>query len=303
MKLLARILSHGFAIAVVLLLAIGLIYRGKLFPEYDLRGFLDIGKLAEHQQEESSTPGQATGEDRGQVTLPSTITEGTPETEAGDQSAGVVTPADEPAPAPVEPEVIPQEPTGIEPETPPVVMTEAAAESPEEDSAGAYVSPVPGESGTTAAAESAASGTQPEDMSESTDAAATLPESAAVTPPQAAEASAPADSTPQEKAYQLLADAREAYWLRDYDIAESKYKDLTRVDPDNPDGYGELGNMYFSQGQWEQAATAYYEAGIRLVGQGLLDQAEELVAVIRGLNGEHADDLERKIKEARSAAD
>jgi tetratricopeptide (TPR) repeat protein len=140
-------------------------------------------------------------------------------------------------------------------------------------------------------------------MSESTEGAATLPESAAVTPPQAVEAAAPADSTPQEKAYQLLADAREAYWLRDYDIAESKYMDLTRVDPDNPDGYGELGNMYFSQGQWEQAASAYYEAGVRLVGQGLLDQAEELVAVIRGLNGEHADDLERKIKEARSAAD
>jgi hypothetical protein len=302
MKLLARILSHGFAIAIVLLLAIGLIYRGKLFPEYDLRAYIDIGKLAEHQQEES-TPGQATGEDRDQVALPSTKTEGTPETEAGDQSAGVVTPAGKPAPAPVEPEVISQEQTGIEPETPPVVMTEAAAESPEEASAGVYVSPVPGESGTKAAGESAASGIQPEVMSESTEGAATLPESAAVTPPQAVEAAAPADSTPQEKAYQLLADAREAYWLRDYDIAESKYMDLTRVDPDNPDGYGELGNMYFSQGQWEQAASAYYEAGVRLVGQGLLDQAEELVAVIRGLNGEHADDLERKIKEARSAAD
>ena len=74
------------------------------------------------------------------------------------------------------------------------------------------------------------------------------------------------------------------------------------MDPDNPDGYGELGNMYFSQGQWEEAASAYYEAGVRLIRQGLLDQAEELVAVIRGLNGGHADDLEQKIKEARSAA-
>ena len=35
MNLLARILSHGFAIAIVLLLAIGLIYRGELFPDWE----------------------------------------------------------------------------------------------------------------------------------------------------------------------------------------------------------------------------------------------------------------------------
>jgi predicted Zn-dependent protease len=109
-------------------------------------------------------------------------------------------------------------------------------------------------------------------------------------------------SRPQEKPYQLLADAREAYWLREYDTAESKYLALTRLEPDNPDGYGELGNMYFSQGKWDQAATAYYAAGVRLVEQGLLEQAEELIAVIRGLNGANADDLEQKIADARSAA-
>ncbi|HYQ70736.1 MAG TPA: tetratricopeptide repeat protein, partial [Gammaproteobacteria bacterium] len=114
-----------------------------------------------------------------------------------------------------------------------------------------------------------------------------------------------AGAAPEEekKAYQLLAAAREAYWLRDYDVAESKYLALTRLEPDNPDGYGELGNMYFSQGQWDQAASAYYEAGVRLVGQGLLDQAGELAAVIRGLNGGQADDLEQKIKAARGAAE
>jgi tetratricopeptide (TPR) repeat protein len=152
-----------------------------------------------------------------------------------------------------------------------------------------------------AADDTVVSGAVTEDVSERADTAATLPESEAV-PPQPTDA-AVSPSKPQEKAYQLLAAAREAYWLRDYDIAESKYRALTRVEPDNPDGYGELGNMYFSQGQWDEAATAYYEAGVRLVGQGLLEQAEELVAVIRGLNSIHADDLELKIKEARSAAD
>jgi hypothetical protein len=59
--------------------------------------------------------------------------------------------------------------------------------------------------------------------------------------------------------------------------------------------------MYFSQGKWDQAATAYYQAGVRLVGQGLLTQAEELLAVIRGLNGANADELEQKIADARNA--
>ena len=47
MNLLARILSHGFAIAIVLLLAIGLIYRGELFPDWELPEFLTLGTQTE----------------------------------------------------------------------------------------------------------------------------------------------------------------------------------------------------------------------------------------------------------------
>ena len=96
--------------------------------------------------------------------------------------------------------------------------------------------------------------------------------------------------------YELLATAREAYWLHDYERAETYYQQLIQADPDNPDGYGELGNMHFAQGQWEPAATAYYEAGVRLVKTGMLVQARQLVDVIRGLNGTQADDLERQIE-------
>ena len=42
MKLLARLLSHGFAIVVVVLLATGFIYRGELFPEWELPDFLAL---------------------------------------------------------------------------------------------------------------------------------------------------------------------------------------------------------------------------------------------------------------------
>ncbi|MGD8312301.1 MAG: tetratricopeptide repeat protein, partial [Gammaproteobacteria bacterium] len=96
--------------------------------------------------------------------------------------------------------------------------------------------------------------------------------------------------------YQLLAKAREAFWLRDYEVAEKHYRALTQREPDNPDGYGELGNMYFSQGRWDEAAATYYEAGIRLIDEGLFTRAGQMVEIIRGLNGEQAGDLERQIE-------
>jgi hypothetical protein len=102
--------------------------------------------------------------------------------------------------------------------------------------------------------------------------------------------------------YQLLASAREAYWLHDYEQAETIYRELTALEPDNPDWYGELGNMYFSQGKWDESASAYYEAGIRLVKAGRLALASDLVKVIRGLNGSQAQELEMMIHDAGSSS-
>jgi len=116
----------------------------------------------------------------------------------------------------------------------------------------------------------------------------------------AAEASRamPAKTSP----YQLLASAREAYWLHDYGKAESIYRELTMLEPDNPDWFGELGNMYFSHGKWDESASAYYEAGTRLVKAGRLDRARILVDVIRGLDGSQAHELEKMIYDADVSA-
>jgi len=116
--------------------------------------------------------------------------------------------------------------------------------------------------------------------------------------PASTVAEAPAaalESGAGKSAYESLAAAREAYWLHDYEGAENHYRLLIDLEPDNPDWYGELGNMYFAQGQWEQAAAAYYEAGVRLLNDGMVAQARKMVNVIRGLNGAQADDLETQI--------
>jgi tetratricopeptide (TPR) repeat protein len=112
----------------------------------------------------------------------------------------------------------------------------------------------------------------------------------------------PSGAITQEKPYEVMAKAREAFWLRDFELAEQQYRKLTQLDPDNPDGYGEMGNMYFSQGKWDESAEAYYQAGVRLVNEGFVEQAQQLVGVIRGLNNPRADDLEAHIDAAESAS-
>jgi len=108
--------------------------------------------------------------------------------------------------------------------------------------------------------------------------------------------------TEPEAPYKVLAKARESFWLRDFETAEQLYRKLTQLEPDNPDGYGELGNMYFSQGKWDEAATAYYEAGTRLLDEGLVSQARDMLEVIRGLNGPQASDLEAQIANATATS-
>jgi hypothetical protein len=325
MKLLARILSHGFAIAIVLLLAVGLIYRGELFPEYNLPEILDIGKLAakkektttaqadqETTEPEAGKPAQTDLDDRNQATATGYQEGAGDSLDTAGTTASPVTVPDSDAIRREATTSGTQPPAGTESTAPPV-MEEKETEVRENAVESTPVAPGPGDNGQQQDNELAESRAQMPDMSEpatapdeevtgsAAPAAETLPRSGTPEPP-AADTAEPA-AKQQENAYALLAAAREAYWLREYELAESKYQALTRLEPDNPDGYGELGNMYFSQGQWDEAASAYYEAGVRLVEQDLLDQAEELAAVIRGLNGGHADDLEEKIKAARSAAD
>jgi len=111
----------------------------------------------------------------------------------------------------------------------------------------------------------------------------------------------PAPAT-TEKPYEVMAKAREAFWLRDFELAEQQYRKLTQLEPDNPDGYGELGNMYFSQGKWDESAAAYYQAGTRLLNEGRVQEARQMVDVIRGLNGAQADDLEAQINAVSSSS-
>lgn len=89
----------------------------------------------------------------------------------------------------------------------------------------------------------------------------------------------------------ILIDARNAFNKGNVSASEKLYLELTQLEQDNPDAFGELGNVYYSQGKWDQAGQAYYEAAVRLIAEGNYNQVSYLQRVISGLNTEHADKL------------
>ncbi len=93
----------------------------------------------------------------------------------------------------------------------------------------------------------------------------------------------------------LLIDARNAFNKGNISTSEKLYLELTRLEQDNPDAFGELGNVYYSQGKWDKAGQAYYEAAVRLIAEGHYNQVSYLQQVISGLNAEYAEKLSQQI--------
>jgi hypothetical protein len=352
MNLLARILSHGFALAVVVLIGVALMYRGDLFPEWQLPEFLVIEDDATTGTDAASGAADSTPPDAAAAVIepPDTAPAEVPQVEVAQD---VAPPAEEAVAdldtattesGPAAPPVVEDEAATVAvPEEPVVEMADTTPETAVATGTDATGSVVPDEvdqdevaetvlpaSDTTSEAVTeqaedtqlapSVTGTSSAEMTEQLESpaqevaapmpaadpvadAAPEPESApepepAPEPAVAEMPVAPAGDSDGKSAYAILAAAREAYWLHNLEMAETYYQQLIQLEPDNPDGYGELGNMYFAQGQWEQAATAYYEAGVRLLEAGMLVQARQMVNVIRGLNGVQADELEKQINAA-----
>ncbi len=94
---------------------------------------------------------------------------------------------------------------------------------------------------------------------------------------------------------QLINQARMAFQSGDIEKSISLYQQLGELDPANPNVFGELGNIYYSQGKWKQAGEAYYQAASLLLDQGQVRQVNYLFRVIQGLDQESAKKLEEKL--------
>jgi len=95
----------------------------------------------------------------------------------------------------------------------------------------------------------------------------------------------PPDALPVEdvKNEDLLQQARKAYWNEQLDLAQKFYLAYIEQDPENPDGYGELGNLLSTLGELDEAAKMYQQAADLLIKQGKPEQAEPLLEVLESI--------------------
>jgi len=80
-----------------------------------------------------------------------------------------------------------------------------------------------------------------------------------------------------------LAAARKAFWQQDLAQAEIFYKQQIKTAKADADSWGELGNVYYLQAKWKQAAVAYTEAALLLLDKGDFPQAMYLRYIVFGL--------------------
>ena len=94
---------------------------------------------------------------------------------------------------------------------------------------------------------------------------------------------------------ELWLQARAAYGRGDLATATQHYLALSEQQSDNPDVFGELGNVYYARGNFPQAGEAYYKAAIRLLELGQMGQMQYLVRVIEGLSPDNAAKLKQRL--------
>ena len=128
-----------------------------------------------------------------------------------------------------------------------------------------------------------------------------LPESQIAPEPAVSEVSLPGKNgfefRPEEKAtsarsgssdndlkIDLIQQARRAYWNDQLNKAKSLYLAYIDLDPENPDGYGELGNLLGTTGDLDAAEQMYLQAAQLLTEQGRLEEADQLNQVLESIN-------------------
>jgi hypothetical protein len=128
------------------------------------------------------------------------------------------------------------------------------------------------------------------------------PAPAPAAPPKApaATSASPAAPAPVVTTADLLDKARGAHARGDVSGAIRLYEDLIARKPDDAALRGELGNVYWSAGRLQDAARAFHGAAVVLIAAGRIDDADNLESAVRKGDAALADDLDRRIADARA---
>lgn len=90
---------------------------------------------------------------------------------------------------------------------------------------------------------------------------------------------------------ELIQRARRAFWNGDFETAERLYFDMLEGASDDPELFGELGNLYLAMGRQELALDAYFEAGLRLRVLGEQDRLNRVIQLLSDKGDQRALEL------------
>lgn len=95
--------------------------------------------------------------------------------------------------------------------------------------------------------------------------------------------------------------ARNAAWRGEPIKAVESYRKLIKMQPENYDAYGELGNVLLQMGDTERAAEAYAHCSLLLNRSGHQQSAWYMLGVVSRLDREKARELYHKLNSRRNA--
>lgn len=104
------------------------------------------------------------------------------------------------------------------------------------------------------------------------------------------------ESAEKQGEYDRLLLARKAYWDNNYADAIYSYQQLIQENSNNPDYLGELGNIYYSLNDNQNASRLYYQAALVFINQNQPDRARQLVAPVIAMNRELGKKLRLKLQ-------
>ena len=313
MKFIRAILRHSLPLAIVIGASVAYYYRDDWLPKFyeqvaELRAVSEEYLPGKKAADEAPAPEKAVvsaAADEPAATEPVAVAADVAE-DSSEAREAAAEPGAEPAPPVAQaPVAAPPPATDLSRYRPLVEEGEVDGEpasEPVPDSESTALAPAPGDTAELPVASETTADSQAEKLGTTADVVteSQQPEASTETTP------APSDdntvSSSGEAQEQLRTAARSAFWRHDYEQAERDYKALAELDPADPNAYGELGNVYFSQGKWDLAADAFYEAGVRLNSKGEGSRARELLVIIRGLNPEKAQQLEQQLNQARDGS-
>ncbi len=96
---------------------------------------------------------------------------------------------------------------------------------------------------------------------------------------------------------ETLNKARVAFTNGDFQGSLVAYKEYIAADSNNIDARGELGNVYYVSGYYQEAAQTYYDLSKMLISLKQLDQVPALLPVIGQINPGLADELMQQMSQ------